>query len=171
MNKEKEYYNEKYYMECLFYLSTEIYSMYLKSDAILIDIYYEKMCEITDEYLNHDNRNKSLLESVLDFINDEKDYILERINECVVEDKKPKGDVNKMEIGVDTKMTIRNAINELEYMIIKNKGVIDNVLYKERSTMTALGEDDIDKIDKIRYEISRLEMGITMLKGVIKDER
>ena len=76
-----------------------------------------------------------------------------------------------MEIGVDTKMTIRNAINELEYMIIKNKGVIDNILYKERSTMTALDKDDIDKIDKIRYEISRLEMGITMLKGVIKDER
>lgn len=103
--------------------------------------------------------------------NYEKDYILERINECVIEDEKPKGDVNKMEIGADTKMTIRNAINELEYMIIKNKGVIDNILYKERSTMTALGEDDIDKIDKIRYEISRLEMGITMLKGVIKDER
>lgn len=160
--------NCKYYQECLFYLSTEIYSMYLKSDAILIDIYYEKMCEITNEYMKHDNKNKSLLDSVLDFIHEEKDYILERINECIVEDEKPKGDDKKMGVSVDAKMNINNAINELEYMVINNKGLVDKILYTERSTMTALGQEDIDRIDNIRYEISRLEMAISILKGIIK---
>lgn len=75
--------NIEYYQECLFYLTIEIYNRYLKEDHIMIDLLYDKMCEITYKYLDQDDENKSLLDSVQEFIENEKDFILENINESV----------------------------------------------------------------------------------------
>ena len=67
----------------IFYLGLQIYEKFLKSRFILIDIYYEKIGEIYFDYLNYDDKNMSLLDSVNKYINDREDYIKDMIKECV----------------------------------------------------------------------------------------
>ena len=67
----------------IFYLGLQIYEKFLKSRFILIDIYYEKISEIYFDYLDYDDKNMSLLDSVNKYINDREDYIKDMIKECV----------------------------------------------------------------------------------------
>ena len=69
--------------EYMFYLSIILYDRYLKNDCILMDIYYAKVYEICHNYLKYDNTKKTLIESINDYIEIRKDYILELLNECV----------------------------------------------------------------------------------------
>lgn len=71
----------------IFYLGLQIYEKFLKSRFILIDIYYEKIGEIYFDYLDYDDKNMSLLDSVNKYINDREDYIKDVIKECVEYDK------------------------------------------------------------------------------------
>lgn len=71
----------------IFYLGILIYDRFLTSRFIFVDIYYEKICEIYFDYLNYDDKNRSLLDSVNKYINDREDYIKDMIKECVEYDK------------------------------------------------------------------------------------
>lgn len=75
--------NKNFDSEYLFYLSIILYDKYLKNKNILLDIYYIKIFSIYKDYLNYDNSNKSLIESINDYINTRNDYILNLLNECV----------------------------------------------------------------------------------------
>ena len=70
----------KYDNECIVYLSIEILKMLLlEEQPILIDIYYEKILEIYEDYKKHDNNKKSLLDSIHDYINSNEKQILNKI--------------------------------------------------------------------------------------------
>ena len=71
----------EYKNEVMFYLSHNIMREFLSNnDYVLIDIFYEVMQEITDDYLkNYDNPLKSLLDSINDYIYLRKDYIKEKL--------------------------------------------------------------------------------------------
>lgn len=69
--------------EYMFYLSMVLYERYLKEDYVLLDLYYDKICKIYEDYLKYDNKNKSLLDSINDYIEERKDFILELLNECI----------------------------------------------------------------------------------------
>ena len=70
----------KYDNECIVYLSIEILKMLLlEEQPILIDIYYEKILEIYEDYKKHDNNKKSLLDSIHDYINKNERKILNKI--------------------------------------------------------------------------------------------
>lgn len=73
---------KEYDSEYLFYLSIILYDKYLKNKNILLDIYYIKIFSIYNDYLNYDNSNKSLIESINDYINIRNDYILNLLSEC-----------------------------------------------------------------------------------------
>ena len=75
--------NKNFDSEYLFYLSIILYDKYLKNKNILLDIYYIKIFSIYNDYLNYDNSNKSLIESINDYINTRNDYILNLLKECV----------------------------------------------------------------------------------------
>lgn len=67
----------------IFYLGILIYNRFLTSRIIFVDIYYEKICEIYFDYLNYDDKNRSLLDSIDKYVNDREDYIKDMIKECV----------------------------------------------------------------------------------------
>lgn len=69
--------------EYIFYLSMILYENYLKNDVVLLDLYYDNITKIYNDYLNYDNKNKSLLESINDYIEIRKDFILELLNESI----------------------------------------------------------------------------------------
>ena len=70
----------KYDNECIVYLSIEILKMLLlEEQPIFIDIYYEKILEIYEDYKKHDNNKKSLLDSIHDYINSNERKILNKI--------------------------------------------------------------------------------------------
>ena len=71
----------------IFYLGILIYNRFLTSRIIFVDIYYEKICEIYFDYLNYDDKNRSLLDSIDKYVNDREDYIKDMIKECVEYDK------------------------------------------------------------------------------------
>lgn len=73
----------KSFNEYIFYLSIMLYDKYLKDKNILLDIYYARVYEIFIDYLNFDNTKKSLIESINDYIDTRKDYILDLLNKCV----------------------------------------------------------------------------------------
>ena len=70
----------KYDNECIVYLSIEILKMLLlEEQPIFIDIYYEKILEIYEDYKKHDNNKKSILDSIHDYINSNERKILNKI--------------------------------------------------------------------------------------------
>lgn len=75
--------NNSYIYEVQFYLSIILYDRYLRNDTILLDLYYESINEIIKDYINYDNNNKALIESINNYIEERKDFILENINECI----------------------------------------------------------------------------------------
>lgn len=75
--------SNSYIMELRFYLSIILYDRYLKDDIILLDLYYDSINEIIKDYIKYDNSTKALIESIIDYIELRKDFILEKINECI----------------------------------------------------------------------------------------
>ena len=73
----------KGFNEYIFYLSIMLYDKYLKDKNILLDKYYANIYDIFVDYLNFDNTKKSLIESINDYIDTRKDYILDLLNKCV----------------------------------------------------------------------------------------
>lgn len=74
-------YND-YDLMCILYLGMEINEILLKNKHLYIDLYYDKIKVIYNDYKKYDNNNKSLLDSILDYINDNKTQILDTIKNC-----------------------------------------------------------------------------------------
>lgn len=77
----KKFNNE--FNEYMFYLSIILLNKYLKNKHILINIYNSKIYEIYQDYIKYNNNNKSLVESIKDYIEIREDFILNLLNECV----------------------------------------------------------------------------------------
>ena len=75
--------SNEYIMELRFYLSIILYDRYLRDDIILLDLYYDSINKIIKDYIKYDNNKKALIESINDYIELRKDFILENINECI----------------------------------------------------------------------------------------
>lgn len=74
-----------YEYEVKFYLSIMLYDKYLKEDYILLDRYMNVINDIYLDYLSYDNNTKPLIESINDYIEIRKDFILENLNESIEE--------------------------------------------------------------------------------------
>lgn len=75
--------NNNYIYEVKFYLSIMLYDRYLKDDCILLDKYNDIIRYIYNDYIKYDNNKKALIESINDYIELRKDFILELLNECI----------------------------------------------------------------------------------------
>ena len=80
MNKVKEL---DYKSECIFYLGIEIMkALLLEEQPMYIDVYYNTIKEIYEDYKKYDNKNKSLLDSVHDYINKNEQKILKQVSKA-----------------------------------------------------------------------------------------
>lgn len=73
--------NKEYINEIIFYLGIIIRED-KKDKFVLIDDFYQAIKMIAQDYLRYDNTNKSLLNSIEDYINNNKGYIDEKIKNC-----------------------------------------------------------------------------------------
>lgn len=77
---EEKFYT-KYDNVCIFYLSLEILKyLELEKEHVYIDVYYDVITNIYEDYKLHDDANVSLLDSVNNYIESNKDMILEKLN-------------------------------------------------------------------------------------------
>lgn len=68
--------------ECIVYLALEILKyLELEKEHVYIDVYYQTIVEIYEDYKLHDNTNVSLLDSINNYIESNKDKIMERLND------------------------------------------------------------------------------------------
>ena len=75
--------NNSYIYEVQFYLSIMLYDRYLKDEHILLDEYKNAIRYIYNDYINYDNNKKALMESIENYIELRKDFILGNLNECI----------------------------------------------------------------------------------------
>lgn len=68
----------EYENEVKFYMGMQIYQLKeFKDKMILIDNYYKELDTLVKDYIkDYDNKNKSLLDSINDYINDNYDFIV-----------------------------------------------------------------------------------------------
>lgn len=79
----------KYDNECMIYLALEILKCLDKEhENLYIDIYYQNILDIYNDYKKYDNPNKSLLDSINKYIETNKNTILEKIKESFVEERR-----------------------------------------------------------------------------------
>lgn len=75
-------YND-YDLTCIFYLGIEIRKCLLLEEQFLyIDLYLDKIKEIYEDYKKYDNKNKSLLYSIHDYINNNESKLIDKIKDC-----------------------------------------------------------------------------------------
>ena len=80
MNKMEEL---NYKSECIFYLGMEIMkALLLEEQHMYIDVYYDTINEIYEDYKKYDNKNKSLLDSIHDYINENEQKILNQVSKA-----------------------------------------------------------------------------------------
>ena len=72
-----------YDCECIFYLGMEIMkALLLEEQPMYIDVYYDTIKEIYEDYKKYDNKNKSLLDSIHDYINKNEQKILKQVSKA-----------------------------------------------------------------------------------------
>lgn len=72
-----------YKSECIFYLGMEIMkALLLEEQPMYIDVYYSTIKEIYEDYKKYDNKNKSLLDSINDYINNNEQKILKQVSKA-----------------------------------------------------------------------------------------
>lgn len=69
--------NEEY----IFYLSLIIKERFLKDSYILLDVYYDKIIKIYYDYIKNENFKKSLFDSINDYLDNNKNYIYNILND------------------------------------------------------------------------------------------
>lgn len=75
-------YND-YDLQCIFYLGIEVRKMLLLEEQFLyIDVYFDKIKEIYQDYKKYDNKKRSLLDSIHDYINENESEIIEKVKCC-----------------------------------------------------------------------------------------
>lgn len=67
--------------EYIFYLSLIIKERFLKNNYILLDIYYDKIIKIYYDYIKNENFKKSLFDSINDYLDNNKNYIYNILND------------------------------------------------------------------------------------------
>lgn len=73
-----------YDCECIFYLGIQISKAFdLEKKWLLIDEYYNGIKTIYEDYKKYDNKNKSLLDSINDYIDDNTTYIIGIIKNAI----------------------------------------------------------------------------------------
>ena len=73
----------EYKSECIFYLGMEIMkALLLEEQHMYIDVYYDTINEIYEDYKKYDNKNKSLLDSIHDYINENEQKILNQVSKA-----------------------------------------------------------------------------------------
>lgn len=73
-----------YDCECIFYLGIQIEKTFnLEKKFLLIDEYYSSIKLIYEDYKKYDNKNKSLLDSINDYIDDHTIYIINIIKSSI----------------------------------------------------------------------------------------
>lgn len=73
-----------YDCECIFYLGIQISKTFnLEKKFLLIDEYYSSIKLIYEDYKKYDNKNKSLLDSINDYIDDHTIYIIDIIKNAI----------------------------------------------------------------------------------------
>jgi len=78
VKNEKKY--TEYDNECITYIALQIAkSSYYKDSWCYINIYYEIVKELYEDYKKHDNNNKSLLDSINDYLNEHEEEIKEKL--------------------------------------------------------------------------------------------
>ena len=79
---EEKFYT-KYDNVCIVYLSLEILkALLLEEHFMYIDVYYEEILKIYEDYKKEDNTNVSLLDSIHQYINNHEQEILNRIKKA-----------------------------------------------------------------------------------------
>lgn len=79
----------KYDNECMIYLALQILKcLHKENDNLYIDIYYQNILDIYDDYKKYDDPNKSLLDSINKYIETNKNTILEKIKEAFIEERR-----------------------------------------------------------------------------------
>lgn len=81
--KEKRERFQESFNEILFYMSIILKDTFLKNKFILMDIFYARAYEIANDYLPHDNKKKSLIESINDYIKENNENIKMLLSQCV----------------------------------------------------------------------------------------
>ena len=72
-----------YKSECIFCLGIEIMkALLLEEQYMYIDVYYDTINEIYEDYKKYDNKNKSLLDSIHDYINENEQKILKQVSKA-----------------------------------------------------------------------------------------
>ena len=75
--------NLDYKSECIFYLDIEIMNaLLLEERPMYIDVYYNTIKEIYEDYKKYDNNKKSLLDSIHDYINKNEQKILKQVSKA-----------------------------------------------------------------------------------------
>lgn len=73
----------EYKSVCIFYLGMEIMkALLLEGQHMYIDVYYETINEIYEDYKKYDNNKKSLLDSIHDYINKNEQNILKQVSKA-----------------------------------------------------------------------------------------
>jgi hypothetical protein len=75
--------NNSYIYEVQFYLAIILYERYLKDEHVLLDEYKRIIRYIYNDYVNYENIDKSLIDSINAYIELRKDFVLENLNECI----------------------------------------------------------------------------------------
>ena len=66
--------------EIVFYLGIEIMKMLkLEQNYLYIDLYYKEVRKLYEDYKQYDKKNKSLLQSIHDYIDENEQKILDKI--------------------------------------------------------------------------------------------
>ena len=72
-----------YDCECIIYLAIEIPKMLmLEEQHLYIDMYHDTILSIYEDYKKYDNKNKSLLESIHNYIDKKEKEILDKVSKC-----------------------------------------------------------------------------------------
>ena len=75
--------NLDYKSECIFYLGIEIMkALLLEEQPMYIDVYYDTIKEIYEDYKKYDNNKKGLLNSIHDYINKNEQKILKQVSKA-----------------------------------------------------------------------------------------
>lgn len=75
--------NLDYKNECIFYLGIEIMkALLLEEQPMYIDVYYNTIKEIYEDYKKYDNNKKGLLDSIHDYINKNEQKILKQVSKA-----------------------------------------------------------------------------------------
>lgn len=73
----------EYKSVCIFYLGIEIMkALLLEGQHMYIDVYYETIKKIYEDYKKYDNNKKSLLDSIHDYINKNEQNILKQVSKA-----------------------------------------------------------------------------------------